>query len=112
MSPPFAQWNWSEDTLPATCSVVDNSGLVLSYHPRLDRLAFSKDSENSNVPVDPDGGVAAVTVIDAVPLLLDAVAVMVAVPADTPVTTPLLTVATAALLDDHATVWPLIAPPF
>ena len=46
-----------------------------------------------------------VTVIDAVAFLpLLEVAVIVAEPAETPVTTPFETVATLVLLDDHATV--------
>jgi hypothetical protein len=56
---------------------------------------------------------AAVTVIAAVPDLPDTVAVMVAVPAATPVTTPLeFTVAAGALLVDHVTVWPVITAPY
>jgi hypothetical protein len=51
------------------------------------------------------GGGTAVTVTLAVPDLPDDVAVIVAEPAATPVTTPLpLTVAAAVLLDDHVTV--------
>jgi hypothetical protein len=55
-----------------------------------------------------DGGGAAVTVIAAVPAMPSLVAVIVAEPAATPVTTPEeLTVATPVLLLDHATLRPV-----
>src|SRR5204862_4523700 len=54
----------------------------------------------------------AVTVIAAVPSLPSLVAVMVAVPTDTPLTRPLLlTVATVALLVPHVTTFPLNGAP-
>jgi hypothetical protein len=59
------------------------------------------------------GGVGAVTVIDAVPLFVPLVPVMVAEPAATPVTTPeAFTVAIALFVLDHVTVCPLIGLPF
>ena len=55
----------------------------------------------------------AVTVIADVPDLPELVAVIVAEPAATPVTTPVeFTVAAAALLVDHVTVCPAITFPF
>jgi hypothetical protein len=55
----------------------------------------------------------AVTVIAEVPEMPAVAAVMVAVPAATPVTTPVeFTVATAVLLEDQAIVWPVIRLPF
>src|SRR6185369_2786579 len=111
---PAVQCHWSEATLPAVCSVVESAGLVLSYQPRLEKLPFSKPSENNNVPLPGGGGGgAAVTVTDAVPVLPDDVAVIVAVPAATPVTTPLLfTVAAMALLVVHVIICPVIVAPF
>jgi len=54
----------------------------------------------------------AVTVIADVPLFPELVAVIVAEPAATPVTTPLeFTVATPVLLLDHVTVCPVITLP-
>src|SRR6188508_1867905 len=121
MAPPFCglvapavQRNWSDDTLPAICSVVESAGLVLSYQPRLDMLVFSKFSEKRSVPPPGGGGggAAAVTVTDAVPVLPDEVAVIVALPAATPVTTPLLfTVAAMALLVVHVIICPVIVAP-
>jgi hypothetical protein len=59
------------------------------------------------------GGGAAVTTILAVPVTPELVAVIVAEPAATPVTTALeLTVAVFASLVDHATLWPAIALPW
>lgn len=59
------------------------------------------------------GGGAAVTVIADVPDLPELVAVMVDVPAATPVTTPLeLTVAAAGVLEVQVTVWPVITAPY
>ena len=59
------------------------------------------------------GGAAAVTVIADVPDFPAHVAVIVADPAPTPVTTPLeFTVATAASLVDHVMAWPLMTVPF
>jgi hypothetical protein len=56
---------------------------------------------------------AAVTVIADVPDLPELVAVMVAEPAATPVTTPLeFTVAAAGVLVVHVTVWPVISAPY
>jgi hypothetical protein len=58
-------------------------------------------------------GTGAVTVMVAVPVLPDDAAVIVAVPAPTPVTTPpALTVATPELLVDQVTVCPAIVFPF
>jgi hypothetical protein len=58
-------------------------------------------------------GAGAVTVIAAVPDLPELVAVIVAEPASTPVTTPLeLTVATTVLLLDHVTLCPVITFPY
>jgi hypothetical protein len=58
-------------------------------------------------------GGAALTVIEAEPDLPELVAVMFAVPAATPLTTPAeFTVAAEALSVDHVTVWPDIAFPF
>jgi hypothetical protein len=73
---------------------------VLSYQPREARFAFSKVSSKSNVPAGGGGGGgAAFTVIVEMPLFPDEVAVIVADPPVTPVTTPFeLTVAIAALL--------------
>jgi hypothetical protein len=52
-------------------------------------------------------------VIADVPVLVELVAVMVAEPAATPLTTPLpFTVAAEALLVVHVTVWPVITFPF
>jgi hypothetical protein len=65
----------------------------------------------ATVTVVTTGG-AAVTVIADVPVLPEHVAVIVAEPAATPLTTPAeLTVAAAALLVDHVTVCPLITLP-
>jgi hypothetical protein len=59
------------------------------------------------------GGGVLVTVIAAVPDLLELVAVIIAEPAATPLTTPLaFTVATPVLLLDQVTDWPLIVLPF
>ena len=97
---PWVNRYCAELVLPAMCSVVDSTAPVLSYQPRDPRFAFSKSSWNSNVPPGGGGGGAAVTVMLDVPLFPALVAVMVADPADTPVTTPLeLTVAFALLLD-------------
>jgi hypothetical protein len=53
-------------------------------------------------------GAAALTVTDDIPLLLSLRAVIVALPAATPLTNPALdTVAAAVLLDDHATLRPV-----
>jgi hypothetical protein len=69
----------------------------------------SKFSSNSKLP--PDGG-APVTVILDVPVFPEDVAVIVADPAATPVTTPLeLTVAAEALPVDHVTVCPVMTFP-
>jgi hypothetical protein len=58
------------------------------------------------------GGGPAVTVIADVPDTPAVLAVIVAEPAATPLTIPVeLTVAAAALLVDHVTVWPLIVLP-
>ncbi|HET9637320.1 MAG TPA: hypothetical protein VFP26_15435 [Gemmatimonadaceae bacterium] len=58
------------------------------------------------------GGGAAVTVTVAVPDTPEHVAVIVVVPAATPLTTPApLTVAIELLLDDQVTVWPVITFP-
>ena len=58
------------------------------------------------------GGGAAVTVIVELPLFPDEVAVMVAEPAATPVTTPFeLTVAAAVLFVDHPIVCPVMTFP-
>ena len=58
-------------------------------------------------------GATAVTVIADVPDLPELVAVIVAEPAATPDTTPLeFTVAAAALLVVHVTVWPVMGLPF
>ena len=85
------------------CSVVLSCTLVLSYQPREEMFASSKSSWNSRVP--PPGGGAVVTVILDVPDLPELVAMIVAEPALSPVTTPVeLTVATAVLLLDHVTV--------
>jgi hypothetical protein len=55
----------------------------------------------------------AVTVIAELPLFVSLVAVIVAVPVETPVTTPVLeTVATAVLLELHATVRSVTTTPF
>ena len=90
------------------CSVVLSKTLVLSYQPRVERLAYSKSSSNSRVP--PDEG--AVTVTAAEPVLPEQVAVIVAEPAATPVTTPFeFTVAFAALLVDQAMVCPVMTLP-
>jgi hypothetical protein len=81
----------------------------LSYQPRELRLASSKFSWNRIVP-PPD---MAVTVMLDVPDFPELVAVIVAVPAATPVITPLeLTVAAAPLLVDQLTVCPIITLPF
>jgi len=59
------------------------------------------------------GGGPAVTMIADVPNTPELVAVIVAEPAATPVTTPLeFTVVAAALFVDHVTVCPVIALPF
>jgi len=59
------------------------------------------------------GGAGAVTVMVDVPVLPEFVAVIVAEPAEMPLTTPeLLTEATAGLLLDHVTVCPAMAAPF
>jgi hypothetical protein len=59
------------------------------------------------------GGGPAVTVIADVPDTFATLAVMVAEPAATPLTTPAeLTVAAAALFVDHVTVCPVIVLPF
>jgi hypothetical protein len=66
----------------------------------------------ATVTVVTTGG-AAVTVIAALPVLPETVAVTVAEPGATPVTTPLeFTVAAGALLVDHVIVWPVIALPY
>jgi hypothetical protein len=58
-------------------------------------------------------GAGAVTVIVAVPVLPEDVAVIVAVPAETPLTTPLeFTVALFEALVDHVTICPAIVFPF
>jgi hypothetical protein len=91
------------------CSTVERSAVALSYQPRDARLPSSKFSWNRIVPL-PE---AAVTVMLDVPDFPELVAVIVAEPAATPVTTPLeLTVAAAALFVDHVTVCPVIAFPF
>jgi hypothetical protein len=65
----------------------------------------------ATVTVVTTGG-SAVTVMVAVPVFPDAVALMVAEPAATPLTVPLeLTVATVALLVDQVTVWPVMTIP-
>jgi len=59
------------------------------------------------------GGGACVTVSDAVPDFPAHVAVIVAVPADTPLATPFaFTVATERALLDHVTLWPVITEPW
>jgi hypothetical protein len=66
----------------------------------------------ATVTVVTTGGIA-VTVIADVPVFPELVAVIVAEPAATPVTTPLeFTVAAAALLVVHVTVCPVITLPF
>jgi hypothetical protein len=66
----------------------------------------------ATVTVVTTGGTAVTVILD-VPDFPELVAVIVAEPAATPVTTPLeFTVAAAALLVDHVTVWPVIRLPF
>jgi hypothetical protein len=94
------------------CSVVLNSTLVLSYQPREAMLASSKFSWKRRFPGGGGGGAGAVTVMDDVPDFPELVAVMVAVPAATPVTRPLeFTAAIPALLVDQVTAWPLMVLP-
>jgi hypothetical protein len=102
-----------ELTLPGTCSVVLSRTFVLSYQPLEARLAFSKVSSKSSVPAGGGGGGGgAFTVTAEVPLFPDEVAVIVADPPATPVTTPLeLTVAMPVLLDVHAIVCPVMVFP-
>ena len=101
---------WADAVLPAMCSVVESTALVLSYQPREARFASSKFSWKRSVPPPGGGGGGgggggAVTVIADVPDLPEDVAVIVAEPAATPVTTPVeFTVAAAALFVDHVTV--------
>ena len=71
------------------------------------------DAEGGETETVVTAGGAAVTVIAEVPDLPPLVAVTVADPAATPLTTPLeLTVAAPGLLVDHATVCPCIAFPY
>jgi hypothetical protein len=91
--------------------------LVLSYQPRDARLASSKFSWKRSVPPGGGGGGgggggAAFTVTVDVPDLPPVLAVIVADPAATPVTTPAdVTVATLGLPLDQVIVWPLITLP-
>jgi hypothetical protein len=76
-------------------------------------MTDADDGATVTVVATGGGGGAAVTVIADVPDLPELVAVMVAEPAATPVTTPLeLTVAAEALLVVHVTVWPDITAPY
>jgi hypothetical protein len=98
----------AELALPAMCSTVERTEPVLSYQPRDARLVFSKSSSKRSVP-EP---VEAVTVIPEVPVFPEQVAVIVAEPAATPVTTPdEFTVAAAELLVVQVMVWPVITLP-
>ena len=86
------------ELFPANFSVVESTAVVLSYHPCGARFADSKSSLNSTVAAD---GTETVTVA-LTPGFVPDVAVMVAVPLATAVTSPLAdTVATEALLVDH-----------
>src|SRR5450759_5134751 len=102
----------AELLLPAMCSVVDSTAPVLSYQPRDARLASSKFSWKSKVPLGGGGGGAPVAVTADEPILPEHIAVIVADPTTTPVTTPFeFTVAATALLVDHVTLCPLITLP-
>ena len=76
-------------------------------------MTDADDGATVTVVATGGGGGAAVTVIADVPDLPEVVAVMVAEPAATPVTTPLeLTVAAEALLVVHVMVWPVMTAPY
>ena len=84
----------------------------MSYQPREARFASSKFSWNNSVPPAGGGGGAAVTVMVDVPVLPELVAVMIAEPAATPVTTPFeFTLAAAALLVDQVMICPVMTFP-
>ena len=98
----------SSEPPPVWYSVAEIVAGPPSYQPRLPTLAPSKPSCNSVPP----GGGGVVTVTVAVPLCPSLVAVIVADPTATPVTSPVpLTVATPVALLTHVTTRPVNALP-